>query len=287
MSKFPVVAAAAVAVSFAVGYVAGARHTWRSGRSEKIVVATVNGENIYYDELEGALKLTAFPSLQKVAEQRIVAQEAKRLGISVLDSELPALDPAVVDINSRKALAQEVRTQVLLQKLLLRDVSEEKKLEAFSLFKDELSYYDISVVVLADAEQARLVKQVFDSGESFDSISARYSKKGDAKVKAGRLGFLTRPGIEKVFGADVADVAAGLGVGGVRGPIPSSVGPVYVKVHGVRSSYQELRPAVEAIIAKSLEYQVSTALLKRSKVIYTGVSVPVSVAEPGSEKPKE
>lgn len=171
--------------------------------------------------------------LDQIIERKILAQEAKRLGIEVSQEEL---DQAISEIKtdysgegfgeklSLKGITLEDLKTRLKEKLLAEKVvskaflSQEKidEKEALKYYEEHRSAFQVGEkvrvrqIVVADGEEAIQILKRLKKGESFEKI-ARERSLGPEKVRSGDLGYFSRgekpPEFDLVFDMEVGTIS--------------------------------------------------------------------------------
>lgn len=281
MRKFGVLWVITLIVAGCLGFVAGVRHVRRE--PGRISVATVNGEVITQAEFDSALKLVVgHEVLRLLCAQKAVIQEAKRLGISVSDDEVEKArksgqgltygtfklpDEATKDPSMREVVNQEVRAGLFMRKMVLKDVSESWKRHIYDLFKSELTQYELFCIMVPSQTEADVVSAKLKRGDSFSALAANYSGEENSKKNGGRVGFLTQPAVQALLGPDASEVLVELKPGAVSEPILTPIGVTFLKIGTVRSSYEDLKPAIEDIFLESKQFGVLQELISDADMV--------------------
>jgi parvulin-like peptidyl-prolyl isomerase len=271
-----------LAVGFVLGVVCAvvALKALRSGRvtPASSPAAVINGEAVSAEEFLFDLKLLfGDQALERIVQQRLVLQECKRLNLSVDEKKLAAalaqLDPRL-DPRIKAAFDREVRYRELLGKLLLRNVSEEEKRLLYELFYKELTLYELQGILALTTRDAQDLVDTFPVGADFGQAAASNSLDPASKDNKGRLGTLTLPEIRRTFGPDAAAALRKMKPGQISSPIHCRQGPMIFKLNRVYSSYAELKPAVEGMIARSKRLGLGHELSAKAQVDSLYLRVP-------------
>lgn len=186
-------------------------------RVDSAKASTVNGDVIYVSDVE--LEATAQgiitpgeeftaenPEFQKILDQlidqKLMAQEARRLG---LDEGEDA---------RRRLLAAEERIlgNILVESLVAREVNE----DAIQRMYDEqvkLQQLDdevrISHILVADEATAKKVIADLDAGGDFGAVAFEYSTDQDTRLDGGELGFVSPNLLDEPFPSQIANTQVG------------------------------------------------------------------------------
>ncbi len=281
MRKTAIVWFVTLAVASCLGFVAGARHARRE--PGRVSVASVNGEVITQAEFENALKLVVGQEvLRLLCTQKVVMQEAQRHGISVSDSEVEQArktgrglsygdfklpDEATQEPGFREIVNQEVRAGLIMRKMVLKDVSESWKRHIYELFKDELIQYELFCILVPSQTEAEVVASKLKQGVSFAELAASYSVEETSKSNGGRVGFMTQPALQTLLGPEASESLLSLKPGATSRPLPTPVGVVFLKIGTVRSTYNELKPAVEELFVESKRLALLQELITGAELV--------------------
>ncbi len=203
---------------FAVGHAA---------TQQSAEVAAVNGESITEAEFYAALERKSGEQvLQQLIIEKMLMQEAKRLGIMPSDSEVEmmvanikaqvggdeeAFARALAQYNiTEERLREEFVLGAILQQLAVHGVSvtEEEVAEFFDANKEELLQVRASHILVETEQEAKDLKARIDAGEDFAALAKEYSKDGTA-ANGGDLGYFGKGQMVQPF----EDAAFGLTVG--------------------------------------------------------------------------
>jgi hypothetical protein len=244
---------------------------------ERGAEAVVNGEPVETAELENALKIDRGQViLQRLIIERAIAQDAKKQGITIDDRELKPYRAQIgsrfQDVGMRKVIEQDLRARLLLRKVLLKDVSEARRHKLYDLFQDELKEYDLYAAVTKTRPDAEKVIDGLDKAFSFETLSDTYETQTPLKRIHGHIGFLTRAGVQNIFGETGATVVEGLDEKGFsKQPltIPNR-GFLILRIDSIRSSYTDLRGKIEDLIVAANGPAYLHSLSQNAKVSVLG-----------------
>lgn len=239
-------------------------------------VAEVNGETVPYEEFERATRVLHGPRvLQSLVDEALIEQQAKAQGVTLDDTQQRVLSTYLGGVQTEMTEVQgrELRAQFLAQNLLLKGISEARLHQVYDLYRDDLTEYKLWYVALPDEGRASAFVHAMADGVSFEAATRRYAV--DAfEDTSGMLGYLSAAEIRNRFGADVLAAVRRLAPGEMSLPIHKPLGVEIVKLAAIRASYQELRPAVQAMIATAghnmLLYRLRRAADIRSPFLIVG-----------------
>jgi peptidyl-prolyl cis-trans isomerase C len=204
----------------------------RAGSPEGEVLATIDGQTISLSEFEKELVTfqaqydRLFPAAGKVPqnlkltllgqmiERKLLAQEARRLGIEVTEEELSAgvdqiqkdypedgfdrtLETEYINLEDwKRRLKENLLTRKLIEQVILPRVSITDE-EAQSYYQDHLPDYEVPEqvqarqIVVETEQEARDILRRLKWGEDFAKIARESSLSPDGE-KGGDLGFFSR-----------------------------------------------------------------------------------------------
>ncbi|MFO0886582.1 MAG: hypothetical protein U0894_20775 [Pirellulales bacterium] len=257
-------------------------------RESRRAVLFVNGEAVHRSDLDETLVLFRDEALRILATQRIIDQEAKRLGVVVSDGDLDSagLSP---DDSLRRVQRANQRTELLFRKLVLHDFSEAEKQQLYGCFKDELMLYKVSLAFLRPSLDIVRLRNDLVSGENFRNLKTKYGSNPPGGFdEASFLRPVRMEALRTLIGPANLSAVKTAKVGEVVGPLPSLGGPILLQIESVQEDYADLKPAIEDIIYQSqrVRYQrllgVDSAV--SSPLALTPAKKPVS-ASPALENP--
>lgn len=233
--------------------------------------ATVNGEPIHREDFQAALKLAqGHKILQKLILQRLITQEARNLDIVVDDSEIQAHIEDIAkhtnDEDMIRVLVDEVRSRILLRKMLLRDVTEDRLRQLYGFFKEDLAQYELYVLATKSKEEAELVRAGLQRGEAFRLLASSYGKYKTDRESGGLRGSFNRAQLASSWGADVADVIVALKP--ANESIIAEFGGDYLvlSLGRVVSTFEELKPMLEDLEANASRPEFLFRLFAKAQV---------------------
>ncbi len=151
------------------------------------VVAVVNGEEIFLDELSEAVAArhqslsedapaawTGFSgALDRLIGTKLIVQEALEVGLD----ERPEIREKVRSFRDR------ILVKLLKERQLAGIAPDEDDIER--VYKDEVRHWKFRVISFGDLDQARAFRGELDGGEDFDTVGERYVREGLAAWEGG------------------------------------------------------------------------------------------------------
>lgn len=233
--------------------------------------ATVNGTSVSRDEFFAALKAVAGPKvLQQLLIQKLTLDEAGKLGIKVDEAELKPyleqIEKGLADPEMRKFVADEIRARMLLKKILLREVSEERLLHLYDLFRDDLRRVEVYSLRCGTEAEARIVEESLKKGHAFHLLATTHGKYQADQQNGGFRGALTPSQIlsrwGRVVGGHILSTSAQAAV-----PTFFHDGDWHLFFVGnVKESFEELRPALEEMVVAAERPKVMYRLLTTATI---------------------
>ncbi|MBT9582527.1 hypothetical protein IV102_04205 [bacterium] len=229
---------------------------------------TVNGQTVAMADFERQLQASAGSALlRQLVEQKLIEQEAARQKITLTPAESESLEKTLKPLPTplQAGARQQGRAALLAQHLLLQGVSQKERQEVYDFYRPQLTQYEIFIILVATRKDARDVARSLEDGVGFNLLAQNYSL--DPSLKdGGRLGFLTMPQIRRYMGEAAATSVARLKPHQVGGAVYCSQGLVVIKLGEVRSSYEQLKPSIEAILADSKKVDLVYRLMSNAEV---------------------
>ena len=176
--------------------------------SEKTVVAEVNGEPIYLEDLQEIwdalpeVYRVQFPGgikdlLEQLIRETLLAQQAKKLGLE----DDPVIQKRLEDIK-RQLLVQELIKREIIDKVQVTDEEIEKEYTSNPSLYTEPEQVKAKHIMTSTEEKAQEVLQELQSGRPFEEVAMEKSESPDAR-QGGEMGYLKRgdldPDLEKVL----------------------------------------------------------------------------------------
>jgi foldase protein PrsA len=254
--------------------------------SDTSAVATVNGEKItraqVYDRL---VQQGGKDTVGRMIEEMLVNQEAKRLNVTVSDTEITAEINRIQDQLGGEArffatLAQygvtleqlrfDLTHNLRMKKLILKDiVLSDEELKAW--FEQNRDRYDEEEqvkarhVLVRTLDDALAVKAELDKGADFVAIAAAKSEDPGSKEIGGDLGFFGRGDMVPEF----EQVAFTLEVGKVSDPVQSSFGFHVIQVTDKKAAkvatFEEVKGKVSDAVKNEKYSQLAMPFMESLK----------------------
>lgn len=239
----------------------------------KDYVATVDGEKILQTELDKALREQyGAEVLDTLINNKIIALEAEKEGITVSDNAIQAEYDELVESYGGKDVLQEaldangltvesvkdnIRMYQLTKDVMAKsiDISDEELQQYFEEHKDDYGQQEqvaASHIFLEDEATAKEVEEKLKAGEDFAELAKTYSIDTDTSEDGGDLGDISRGQMDEQFEA----AAFSLEKGAVSGVVQSAEGYHIIKVTGKV-------PAQEAVFADIQDEVYETVLESR------------------------
>jgi peptidyl-prolyl cis-trans isomerase SurA len=268
------------------------------------IVAVVNDDLITLSELKETIATLNTDTqtisrkeerdiLEQMIEQKLLEQEAKKLGITVTESEVDAAiesvkrnlnltDEQMKEVLERQNLSpesfrQQWRIQILANKLIasqlkgqiaitedeIRKEYEENYKQSKTVDEVRIAHVLIPVNSPDEEEKARetaeKVLKLAESGYEFEKLAKEYSKDSVSAERGGDLGYFKKGDLAK----PIEDAVENTPVGGIVGPVRSPMGYHIIKVIDKKEASEE-RPleAVRDEIREKLYRQKAEKALK-------------------------
>ncbi|MGI6659473.1 MAG: peptidylprolyl isomerase [Dethiobacteraceae bacterium] len=260
-------------------------------RSE--VVATVNGEKITKQELYDAFVANGGASiLEQLISERLIAQEAAKLGIEVTDAEVQQEIDRLIEENYygmkeyyEQALAQYGITEELLKDNIRTDlqlsaivrskieVSEAEVEEYFRENQDDFNIpeeIDVRHILVETEEEAEEVLALLRAGEDFAELAKEHSQDPGSADKGGALGFNGRGSFVKEF----EDAAFALPVGEYSEPVKTEHGYHIIEVLERKEAKEvEFADVKEQVKEALIEEKVRERLQEEYNQLYDAAKI--------------
>ena len=260
-------------------------------RSE--VVATVNGEKITKQELYDAFVANGGASiLEQLISERLIAQEAAKLGIEVTDAEVQQEIDRLIEENYygmkeyyEQALAQYGITEELLKDNIRTDlqlsaivrskieVSEAEVEEYFRENQDDFNIpeeIDVRHILIETEEEAEEVLALLRAGEDFAELAKEHSQDPGSADEGGALGFNGRGSFVKEF----EDAAFALPVGEYSEPVKTEHGYHIIEVLERKEAKEvEFADVKEQVKEALIEEKVRERLQEEYNQLYDAAKI--------------
>lgn len=179
---------------------------WPSDNSgDEEVVATVDGDDITKQQWLATMEtLYGKETLQDLVNDSVMEKAAKKYNIKVTDVEIDlelalmrsAQDATSLEGLTEQQLRQKIRAQLILEKVLSKDVLIEDEQTATYYEQNESLYnistsYRTSVIVLKTKEEADTVAKELANGSEFEVMAREQSVESASASLGGDIGFIT------------------------------------------------------------------------------------------------
>ncbi|MBD8028541.1 peptidyl-prolyl cis-trans isomerase [Ureibacillus sp. Re31] len=232
------------------------------------VVATIDGEKITRQQWMAAMESRyGKETLQTIVNETVMEKAAKEYDIKVTDEEIDLemalmrsaqdkTDTAIQELSD-KELRQEVRAQLILEKVLTKDiVTDEQQMKEY--YEENQSLYNIpttyrtSIIIVESEEDAKSVQQELEEGSDFSVLARERSLDTTSASLGGDIGFITttQTNVDK----SIQEAVKNLGPDETSEPFVMSdgrYGIAHVKEvnDGKSFKYEEVKGHIERVLA--------------------------------------
>lgn len=270
--------------------------------------ATVNGEAITLEELnkqygrlpeQYRLFITKESILDRMIDEKILLQEAKKQGIAVTDSDV---EKAIDDSIEQNSLTKEGFEELVKEQgLTIEDVREsyKKQLLVNGLLDKEVrgkiaipqddvrAYYDGLIRashILAETEEgANKIYEELMAGGNFSGIAEKSSIDTSTAVRGGDLGEFGRGQMV----AEFEDAAFSLKIGEVSKPVKTQFGWHIIKRTEKQLGYDEVKDKIEEMLASQKEEEsynaYITGIREKADIKKSSIAPEAASTEEGKE----
>ena len=250
---------------------------------DNTVIATVKSGNesatvTKSEWITAAEALTGKQVLEQLEGQILVDQEAKRQGITVDDKEYqdkltdyhksPAYKQAVANGVDPKVLDTNVKTSMLLKKLVLKEkITEQDTLRFYDRFKDQLTELHVAHILVTDPKEAERIRDEAEKGGDFAKLAKEDSKDTNSKDNGGDIGWVMAGQLMQEWGKAALDTP----VGKISPVVRSQYGYHVIKVLGKKSTYDELKSEAQEQLFEQAEKPYLDLLRAKAQIsdLYT------------------
>ena len=231
---------------------------------DKRVMARVNGIPIYVDTLMNRLFFANGATvLQELTEQEVVKQKAESEGLELSLDEKNQIQK-LIDNNPRwRIAAPRLERDLLLKRLILREVDEKRKKEVYKDFRDDLTTYVVASIAFESKKKAEIFLEALEEGKSLEQASSELSL--DAKPPH-RIGEFTASTLNQYLGAAAEKTIRKLQPGQFSRPLYLGGNVVVFRLDGVRKEYKDVQPAIEALIVEAESQQFLYKLMGEADI---------------------
>jgi parvulin-like peptidyl-prolyl isomerase len=308
----PVLAVALVLIAAVVIYF------FASQRDEGTIIATVNGEPIYQEDVDAAYaqvppqyqaQLTKEFLLNQTIDKQLLLQEARKRGIIVDEETVDQYEQQIRDEFglTDEAFEQQLKAQnvtkdeyrdLVREELILSKVIEEAVLSRVSVSDEEvIEYYDahpaefsapaggavIRHILVENESQAFALIEQLDADASFNELAQQYSMDTGSAPNGGYLGILTA---DSPIVPEFLSAALKLRTDQyTRTPVKTDFGYHIIKSEGAVEPFREVRTRIREQLElqkQKTAFQQFMQTLRQAAVIkyYTDDGVVTSTQEP-------
>ena len=257
--------------------VAGYKLALRAPASKAAI--EINGEIATVADLNRVLSLYREDSLRILARQRLVSQYARRLKLNgpVDRSSFPNLDR--LDSDLRNASLDELKTDALFKRIVLRTVDEAERREVFDSFADQLTLYRLSFVFLSPTFDSSALNLDLAKKLPLDKLIKQYGGLVPGQFDSKRyLGLVDSAQLRELVGREGIERLPMMKVGETAGPFPTACGLVLLNLTEKKDSFEELKPRIDDLIYNSRQQLIAYRMASES-VITPMLPVPQTVTK--------
>jgi len=262
-----IAAAASVAISQAVAQDAQPK---APAIAPDTVVATVDGTDIFFEELENAhrqlppqyqkmpLEALYEPLLSQIIDRRMLATIAEKEGFDKTEEVIKRLAVARRNILAESWLAEQVEPAVREDKLLARYEADK------SNFKGEEEIHARHILLENEAEARKVLAEI-RNGADFAEMAKQYSK-GPSGKNGGDLGFFDAKSMVPEF----SKVAFAMKAGEVSEPVKTQFGWHIIRMEEKRPRslppFKDVKDRIKEVLWQKKAQELIENLRKSAKV---------------------
>lgn len=238
---------------------------------QKPPIATINGRALPDEVFDIALRVrNGKQVLNKLVEDEAVLEEARRQGIK-LDQpseiqQLNDLNQQVPDPVAYSVYALDLRAQMLLRRLAIKGIPEARKRHIYDTFRPLLTRYDLDGIVVPTWRRMHQVEAALRKKTPFGTVAREESVDATSRDQDGHLGILSHQQLATALGPQAADLVARMQPGTVSQPVMTRYGVFIFSLHRVLSSYDDLKPSIEDMLADAGRRSVMFNLMAHTQV---------------------
>ncbi len=228
------------------------------------VVATVNGEKIYKNQLYDAMICEGGQEiLNQLISKMLIIQEGRRQGIDISDEEIDEelnsfaeemgayFDQFLAQSNmTREQVRDELRVNLYIKKLAMEQIEiSDKDLEDY--FKENQENYDTPEqvearhILVETREEAEEIYSELQAGGDFVALAKEHSLDTNNKDEGGNLGFFPKGIMEASF----EEAAFSLSIGVISEPVETRHGFHIIEVLDYqptkKATFEDVKEIVE------------------------------------------
>jgi foldase protein PrsA len=249
------------------------------------VVATVNGEPIFREELFEAMYFQGGTEiLNQLVMKHLILQEAKAAGISISEEELDQEIQTIIDTSfqgleenlmaaleyygvSLAAFREDARLSLLANKMALSmidpsDAELEQFFEQNKYLFGQVEKVEARHILVETEDEAIEILALLRAGEDFAALAAEYSIDLHNKDDAGYLGFFDRGTMVQEFD----EAAFALEVGAISDPVQTTFGFHIIEIldrsEAEELVFMEVRDRVKEVLVESQAQTIINDLIQ-------------------------
>ena len=232
------------------------------------IVATIDKKKITRQDWMAAMESRyGKGTLQTLVNEAVMEKAAKEYGIKVsneeIDLEIALLRSAqdttdtIIQELTDEELRQKIRAQLILEKVLTKDVVTDEK-EVKANFEENQSLYNIpttyrtSIIIVESEKDAKSVKSELEEGSDFSVLARERSLDTTSASLGGDIGFITTA--QTNIDTSIPKAVQNLSDGDISEPFVMNdgrYGIVYVKEvkYGKSFTYEEVKGHIERTLS--------------------------------------
>jgi len=270
------------AITLIAAVVLGASYYLNNKKEKGMVVAKVNGQEIYQSEIEQKLRNIFESQDEKVAVPAIENLPKEVLDILIketyLDKELSKLAKRSDLMKDKKvkervaAAESKILRQSYIDSVLEKEVTEQKVSAKYAEISSNLAgkkeYSIFHIVAKSKEEAGKIYKEITAKKKSirFSDAAKKYSIDQESAERSGDLGFVLEENMIK----EIADAIANLKQDEISAPIQTKFGWHWVKFSEVREAQPLPFDSVKQNLREQLEQEktneIEAKIVKDAKV---------------------
>lgn len=258
-------------------------------KSDSKVVAEVENEKITQDELNKELNNRyGMEVLQDLITEKLILLEAKKKNINVSDQEInQELEKVALNMGGMDKLKEQLKNRgvsfddykqklkmdLLLRKLIISELSEDEIKVFYENNKQGLPLVEVSFIMVPDKNLADSIVKSLKNGGDFTKLAETYSQDPISKDTKGYVGYLARYDISRnspTFKTLEDVIFKNPQKGKIVGPIEVDYNKqklyYIVKYHNVLSTYEEVKPKIQELLAQQKVQEYIQKLRKNANI---------------------
>ncbi|MCL5773305.1 MAG: peptidylprolyl isomerase [Firmicutes bacterium] len=246
--------------------------------TDKNIVAVVNGEEISRKDLDKTLELFFGKKvLDTLVDMKLLEQAAKKANVSVTDAEIKEkideLKPQFAQyaflgqpVPSDEQIKFSIYPQLLMSKLLMKDIPEQKFKDYFDKNKDKLIKIKISRIAAKDEKSAEDILKKLEGGADFAETAKKESIDIFTKDNGGEMGYVQKKMLKGKLDP-VVQAAFETPVGKLSGIIKDGKQFYIIKVGDKKDTLEQLKMDIlPELMAKDAVTKLMADLKKQAKI---------------------